>query len=42
MNRCLLLIILLYSCTNSVKIDDNFSKNNKIENIYRFILCHNG
>ena len=32
MNRCLLLIILLYSCNNSVKIDDKFSKNNKIEN----------
>ena len=32
MNRCLLLIILLYSCNNSVKIDDKFSKNNTIEN----------
>ena len=32
MNRYLLLIILLYSCNNSVKIDDKFSKNNTIEN----------
>ena len=34
MNRCLLLIILLYSCNNSVKIDDKFSKNNTIENSF--------
>ena len=32
MNRYLLLIILFYSCNNSVKIDDKFSKNNTIEN----------
>ena len=32
MNRYLLLIILLHSCNNSVKINDKFSKNNTIEN----------
>ena len=32
MNRYLLLIILFYSCNNSVKIDDKFSKNNTLEN----------
>ena len=32
MSRYLLLIILLHSCNNSVKINDKFSKNNSIEN----------
>ena len=32
MNKYLLLIILLHSCNNSVKINDKFSKNNTIEN----------
>ena len=32
MSRYLLLIILLHSCNNSVKINDEFSKNNSIEN----------
>ena len=32
MKRYLLLIILFDSCNNSVKIDDNFSKNNTLEN----------
>ena len=32
MNRYLLLIILLHSCNNSVKINDKFSENNTIEN----------
>ena len=32
MNRYLLLIILLHSCNNSVKINNKFSKNNTIEN----------
>ena len=37
MNRYLLLIILLHSCNNSVKIDDKFSKNNTIENSVNII-----
>ena len=34
MNKYLLLIILLHSCNNSVKINDKFSKNNTIENSF--------
>ena len=32
MNRYLLLVVLLNSCNNSIKIPEKFSKNNKIEN----------
>ena len=32
MMRYLLLVVLLHSCNNSIKIHEKFSKNNKIEN----------